>query len=89
MHRAFTAFVVATLFLASFGSATKGDLVISGIHHRDPSGCYPVSSSDALIINDTKVQATAYSDKDCVGTTTPIPAGHNGKIKNILSIQIA
>ncbi|KAG0045619.1 hypothetical protein BGZ83_009204 [Gryganskiella cystojenkinii] len=89
MYRAFTAFVVATLFLAQFGSATTGDLVISGEHHRNPSGYFTVFSSNALIVNDTPVQATAYSDKDCKGTTTPLPAGFTGTFKFIQSVQIA
>ncbi|KAF9278743.1 hypothetical protein BGZ68_008361, partial [Mortierella alpina] len=88
MNRSFAAFIAATVFLASFGSATTGDLVISGRHYRNPSGCYPVYSSNALVINNTPVEATAYSDNKCKGTATPIPAGHNGKIENILSIQI-
>ncbi|KAF8928071.1 hypothetical protein BGZ47_001836 [Haplosporangium gracile] len=89
MSRIFTVFVVVTLLLAQFGLATTGDLVISGRHYRNPSGCYAVLSSDALIINDTPIEATSYSDKDCEGTKKSIPAGFKGKIRNIQSIYIA
>ncbi|KAK3820657.1 MAG: hypothetical protein JOS17DRAFT_755371 [Linnemannia elongata] len=89
LYRTFTAFVVATLLLARLGSATTGELVISGRHYRKPQGCYAVSSDPALILNYTPVEATGYSEADCQGNTTPIPSGHNGKISGLKSIHIA
>ncbi|KAF9934207.1 hypothetical protein FBU30_002900 [Linnemannia zychae] len=88
LYRVFTIFIVATLFLAQFGLAASGDLVISGHHYRNPKGCYVVVSDPALIINDTPVSATGYSDAECKGSTTHIPAGFRGKLPGLKSINI-
>ncbi|KAG0065631.1 hypothetical protein BGZ89_008087 [Linnemannia elongata] len=88
LYRASIAFVVATLLLAQLGSATSGDLVISGRHYRKPHGCYAVSSDPALILNNTPVEATGYSEANCQGDTTLIPGGHNGRIPGLKSIHI-
>lgn len=88
LYRAFTVFAVATLFLAQLGSAATGELVISGVHHRNPHGCFSVSSDPALILNHTPEEATGYSKKDCKGKATSIPAAFKGKISNLKSISI-
>ncbi|KAF9904230.1 hypothetical protein EC991_002933 [Linnemannia zychae] len=88
LYRAFTTFVVATLLLAQLGSATTGELVISGRHYRKPHGCYPVSSDPALILNNTPVEATGYSEADCQGSTTSIPSKFNGRIPGLKSVHI-
>jgi hypothetical protein len=88
LYRTFTVFVVATLLLVQLGSAATGDLVISGVHHRKPHGCFKVLSNPALIKNDNTVVATGYSEADCQGTPTSIPAGHDGLISNLKSIYI-
>ncbi|GJJ76112.1 hypothetical protein EMPS_08471 [Entomortierella parvispora] len=88
MYRTVTAFVLATMLLAQMCSATTGELVISGHHYRDPKDCFIVQSSDALVLNHTPLQATAYSENDCKGTARAIAAGFEGKIQNIKSISI-
>ncbi|KAF9114013.1 hypothetical protein BGX30_006747 [Mortierella sp. GBA39] len=88
LYRAFTSFVVVTLLLAQLGSATTGELVISGRHYRKPQGCYAVSSDPSLILNNTPVEATGYSEANCQGNITPIPSGHSGQIPGLKSVHI-
>ena len=68
------ALTAGTLALALPGSAyaATGTLVINGVGHKDPSGCYATGSLVSLVVNQTDRFAYVYSDADCLGEVQQI-----------------
>ncbi|GAA1900808.1 hypothetical protein [Streptantibioticus ferralitis] len=64
----------ATMALALPGSAfaATGNLVINGIGHKDPGGCYSTGPLVSIIVNQTDRLAYIYSDADCFGEVQAI-----------------
>ncbi|MEU1626888.1 hypothetical protein ABZ746_16500 [Streptomyces sp. NPDC020096] len=59
----------ATLALAlpTSAFAATGNLIINGVGHKDPSGCYPTGPLLSIIVNQTDGIAFVFSDADCSG----------------------
>ncbi|WP_269854738.1 hypothetical protein [Streptomyces sp. RPT161] len=63
-----------TLALAIPGSAyaATGNLVINGVGHNNPSGCFATGTLASLIVNQTDGIAYVYSDLNCSGDVQEI-----------------
>ncbi|MEU6840472.1 hypothetical protein ABZ930_01190 [Streptomyces sp. NPDC046716] len=57
----------ATLATAEPASAAEGVLVVNGVDHADPSGCYAVDRFPSSIVNNTDAIAEVHSGPDCTG----------------------
>ncbi|MEV5510441.1 hypothetical protein [Streptomyces orinoci] len=63
-----------TLALALPGSAyaATGNLVINGVGHQNPSGCYSTGTLATLIVNQTDATVYVFSDLNCSGDVQQI-----------------
>ncbi|WP_420031578.1 hypothetical protein ACN2WE_01315 [Streptomyces sp. cg28] len=59
----------ATLAVAVPGSAAaaEGILVVDGVNHVDPSGCYAVDRFPSSVVNNTDAIAEVHTGPDCTG----------------------
>ncbi|MFG2259137.1 MULTISPECIES: hypothetical protein [Streptomyces] len=63
----------ATLVLGVSNSAYAADgvLIIDGVAHLNPSGCFPIGDFvPAVVTNDTDAVAEVHSEPNCTGQVT-------------------
>ncbi len=68
-----TCVAATTLALAVPGTtyAANGSLVINGVAHQDPSGCFPLGDFvPPVVANHTDAIAEVHSGPDCTGQVT-------------------
>lgn len=67
MYAAATAVALTLPFAAPVGAAEPGgSLTINGTTYHDPRpGCYPSNAPNALVVNNTGVDAYVYADPHC------------------------
>ncbi|MBT2504874.1 hypothetical protein J7I98_02975 [Streptomyces sp. ISL-98] len=59
--------VTLTLTVPNSAYAAEGVLVINGVGHTDPSGCYPIDWFPSSVSNHTDAIAEVWTGPDCTG----------------------